>query len=98
MKVREKIKKWFDAVDSLPSRISRDDTKAVKKSPKTEKSRKVPIGTQGQLDAYKERKRILFKRMRYGAVLMCCLIIFLSWSQWYFPKRNRKFWNTGPGA
>ena len=33
--------------------------------------------------------------MRFGAICMCCLIIFLSWSQWYIPFKNKKFWSSG---
>ena len=48
-----------------------------------------------QLEAYKKRKEILFKRMKLGMIGSCILIIFLVWSQWYFPQRNRQFWSKG---
>ena len=48
-----------------------------------------------QFAAYRERKRILFKRTRLGAIGMCCLIIFLAWLQDYIPAKNRKFWSKG---
>ena len=51
--------------------------------------------TKNQFEAYKIRKRLLLIRMAFAVFLMCCLIIFLSWSQWYFPKKNRKFWAKG---
>ena len=51
--------------------------------------------TKGQFEAYKIRKRLLLIRMAFGVFMLCCLIIFLSWSQWYFPNRNRKFWAKG---
>ena len=54
-----------------------------------------PPNTKDQLNAYKRRKFILFKRLNVGIFLMCCLIIFLCWCQWYFPYKNRKFWSTG---
>ena len=44
-----------------------------------------------QLDAYKERKRILFKRMKYGIIGCCVFIIFLSWLQYYVPAKYKRF-------
>lgn len=60
--------------------------------------REYNLNSRSQLDDYKARKRLLFKRMGLGGVGMCCLIIILSWSQWYFPYRNRKFWSRGLGV
>ena len=48
-----------------------------------------------QLDAYRVRKRLLFKWYRVGAIGMCILIMFLVWLQDALPRYNRKFWSRG---
>ena len=50
---------------------------------------------QSQLDAYKVRKRLLFKRLRFGTIGMCILIMFLVWLQDALPRYNKKFWSRG---
>ena len=57
----------------------------------------MPHGTRSQLDKYRMRKKILFKRMQLGAIAMCLLIMFLVWLQDYIPSYNRKFWSRGIG-
>ena len=54
-----------------------------------------PIGTEEQFKAYRDRKKVLLKWMGLGTVGMCCLIIFLTWLQWYIPTKHRAFWSTG---
>ena len=54
-----------------------------------------PVGTEEQFKAYRDRKKLLLKWMGLGAAGMCCLIIFLTWLQWYIPTKNRAFWKTG---
>ena len=48
-----------------------------------------------QLNAYKKRKGLLFKRMKVGTIGMCIIILFLSWLQEWLPMQNRQFWNKG---
>ena len=47
-----------------------------------------------QLEAYKKRKKLLHKKMMVGTVGMCFLIVLLTWSRWYLPYKNYKFWNS----
>ena len=47
-----------------------------------------------QLKAYKKRKKLLFRRMKFGTIGMCIMIIFLSWLQQWLPKKNRQFWSS----
>ena len=35
------------------------------------------------------------KRMKYAAIGMCVIIIFLAWLQDWLPKKNQEFWNRG---
>ena len=46
---------------------------------------------QSQFSAYKQRKKLLFKRMRFSAIGMCIIIIFLSWLQEWIPIKGRQF-------
>ena len=50
-----------------------------------------------QLDSYKKRKKLLFKRMKIGTIGMCLIVIFLVWLQEWLPNKNRQFWNKGMG-
>ena len=54
----------------------------------------IPNGSQSQFDAYRNSKKLLFKRMGFGAIGMCIIIIFLSWFQVYIPAKHREFWST----
>ena len=62
-----------------------------------ENDRNKTLGTEEQFRAYRVRKRLLLKRLKFGAIGMCCLIIFLTWLQWYIPTKNRAFWSAGIG-
>ena len=53
------------------------------------------IGTEEQFRAYRLRKKLVLKWMGLSAIGMCCLIIFLTWLQWYIPTKNRAFWSAG---
>ena len=48
-----------------------------------------------QLKAYRRRKNLLFIRMKFGTILMCCTIIFLTWLQDWLPKKEKQFWSRG---
>ena len=48
-----------------------------------------------QFDAYKARKKLLHKRIRFGIIGMCVLIIILIWLQDYLPAYNKRFWSRG---
>ena len=50
---------------------------------------------QCQFLAYRKRKALLFKRMKFGTIGMCIIIIFLSWLQDWLPMKNRQFWSKG---
>ena len=69
------------------------------KEPKVKKRNNRPssnvTGTQEQFTAYRTRKKLLAKRMRFGIIAMCCLIIFLAWLQYFIPTRHQAFWSTG---
>ena len=53
------------------------------------------VAPTSQLNAYRRRKTLLFKRMKYGTISLCIIIIFLSWLQEWLPMKNRRFWNRG---
>ena len=54
--------------------------------------------SKSQLNAYRKRKKLLFKRMQFGTISMCIIIIFLVWLQDWLPKKNRQFWNRGTSS
>ena len=53
--------------------------------------------TKSQLTAYRERKRVLFKRMKFGIIGSCIVIMFLVWLRYYISAENRKFWGDKRG-
>ena len=55
----------------------------------------IPNGTVVQFEAYKVRKKLLFKRMGFAKIGMCISIIFLAWLQDWLPAKNRAFWSSG---
>ena len=75
----------LDRFDKGPKVLKRSDEVDWRKT----------IGTEEQFRAYRTRKKLILKWMGLGAVAMCCLIIFLTWLQWYIPTKNRAFWTTG---
>ena len=75
----------MDRFDKGPKVLKRSDEVDWRKT----------IGTEEQFRAYRMRKKLVLKWMGLGAVGMCCLIIFLTWLQWYIPTKNRAFWTTG---
>ena len=48
-----------------------------------------------QFNAYKRRKFLLFKRMKYASIFLCFVICFLCWLLYWLPMKNRQFWNRG---
>ena len=48
-----------------------------------------------QLKTFRRRKNLLFIRMKFGMIVMCCIIIFLAWLQDWLPKKERQFWTRG---
>ena len=48
-----------------------------------------------QLNAYRQRKKILFKQIRYGTIGMCIAIMFLAWLLDYIPTKNRQYRSKG---
>ena len=91
-RIEQKITNWASNVGKKAFDKSNEE-----KSSDEEPGKNVPHGTRSQLDEYKARKKLLFKRMQFGAVAMCCLIIFLAWLQDYIPSYYRKFWTRGTG-
>ena len=87
--IEQKITNWATSVGKKASEKSNKE----KNSDKPGKS--IPHGTRSQLDEYRARKKLLFKRMKLGAIAMCFLIIFLAWLQDYIPSYNKKFWSRG---
>ena len=85
--IEKKITNWATSVGKKASEKSKEKKRSDGKS--------IPHGTRSQLDEYKARKKLFFKRMKLGAIAMCCLIIFLAWLQDYIPSYNKKFWSRG---
>lgn len=100
-KFKEKFKAYYDCFEqkvvNLASKVGKTPEKIGVTSFKKKLERRIPHGTRSQLDAYKVRKKLLFKRMQLAAFAMCLLIIFLVWLQDYIPSYNRKFWSRGIG-
>ena len=91
-RIEQKVTNWASNVGKKAAEKSNEE-----KSSDEEPGKKIPHGTRSQLDEYKVRKKLLFKRMQFGAIAMCFLIIFLAWLQDYIPSYNKKFWSRGKG-
>ena len=87
-RIATKIVTWASNIGKNASQKSNQEISSGKS---------IPHGTRSQLEEYKVRKKLLFKKMRLGAIAMCFLIIFLAWLQDYLPSYNRKFWSRGTG-
>ena len=48
-----------------------------------------------QFEEYKQRKKLLFKRIKYGTIGLFLVIGFLAWLLDYIPRKNREFWKKG---
>ena len=90
--IEERIINWATNVSRKASKKSSEE-----KNSDEDPGKSIPHGTRSQFDDYKLRKKLTFKRIQFGAIFMCFLIIFLAWLQDYIPSYYKKFWTRGTG-
>ena len=75
----QRFESYYDRIEQkIINWASNVSKKAYEKSNKEKTSdepgKSIPHGTRSQLDKYKVRKKLLFKKMKFGAIAMCCPI------------------------